>query len=318
MTCAHPFTRFCKTTNQSYVCPCGWCIPCRINKRRSWESRITMEQSTRSLEGSTALFCTFTYADKFLPKAGVSHRDVRNFIKLVRERSYRKECARMYLADKDIRKKYGSITKFERSRTIERPKLSFFLASEYGGKLGRAHYHAIIFIQPRYSRYLRECWRNGFSDIKPLRAGGIRYVLKYMDKQQSPNHIGDDLYRKAGLEPPFCVKSQGLGKEFILAHLDEIRNDGGVRMRGRIIPVPRHYCDKFDIDCSVPFDPSIKDKYKRARTQEKSEMQKMRSKLEPFFDYYHDKRFAFSTMVDEWHFPVHQDLINQIIKEISA
>ncbi len=92
-------------------CGCGQCMPCRINRRRIWTSRIILE----SLMHKSNTFVTLTYDQKNYPKNGsVDRRDIRLFVKRMRRALWPKE-------------------------------VRYFIVGEYGDKSQRPHYHAVLF-----------------------------------------------------------------------------------------------------------------------------------------------------------------------------
>ena len=64
---------------------CGQCMPCRINKRRTWAHRIMLE----ALVSSSASFLTMTYDDEHLPDGGsLELRDVQLYWKSLRKAGF--------------------------------------------------------------------------------------------------------------------------------------------------------------------------------------------------------------------------------------
>lgn len=88
---------------------------------------------------------------------------------------------------------------------------------------------------------IKNTWKNGLIDVLPILEGGIRYVLKYLDKQM----FGDDLKRNFTdnyIEPPFNSFSTGIGNELFLHQLNHIRTRGTYRnLAGKERPLPAYY-----------------------------------------------------------------------------
>lgn len=126
MKCSQPFMRDHSgkirwstkmTEEERLACtpfPCGNCLPCRINKARTWQHRIMLEARSH-LESS---FITLTYDDDHLP------RNAR--------------------ADPELRKKHLQ-NYFKRLRKRINQPFRYFAVGEYGDKSGRPHYHACLF-----------------------------------------------------------------------------------------------------------------------------------------------------------------------------
>lgn len=170
---------------------CGQCLPCRINKRRIWTTRLVME----SLVNPRTLFVTLTYADKELPEGGsVSVRDVQLWLKRVR-------------------------------RWMEPEKLRYYVVGEYGDITFRPHYHAIVFgvfsgdhvqvVEQRKGKVCEcmfcACWRKGVVDVQEPGTEAFAYVASYTVKKMT----GKDDERLGGREPEFCLMSlkPGIGSK---------------------------------------------------------------------------------------------------------
>lgn len=89
--------------------PCGTCVGCKLKKSQEWALRCVHEAQMHNAN----CFITLTYNDENLPSDGsLKHRDFQLFMKR-------------------LRKKCGSVR--------------FYQCGEYGEKLGRPHYHALLF-----------------------------------------------------------------------------------------------------------------------------------------------------------------------------
>lgn len=122
--------------------PCGKCNVCEKKKCTSYMQRM---QLALEYDCNPPLFCTLTYNDNHLPSDGVSMKDIQNFKKRLNKLVY------SFFPD-------------------SRLKYCFF--SEYG-KLGRPHYHGIIYGFPLHQlkakhglhyfveavRMIQYCWR---------------------------------------------------------------------------------------------------------------------------------------------------------------
>lgn len=90
--------------------PCGQCIGCRLAHSRDWATRCMHEAHMHE----SSSFITLTYSPEHLPENG--------------------SLVRKHFTDflKRLRKALGSV------------KIRYFGCGEYGSKLERPHYHAII------------------------------------------------------------------------------------------------------------------------------------------------------------------------------
>lgn len=127
---------------------CGQCLPCRINRRRLWQSRMMLE----TLGHGDSCFVTLTYADEKLPDGGtLDRRHVALFLKR-------------------LRKAWPS-------------KLRYYLVGEYG-EGWRPHYHIIIWgISYLAGNLVRRCWGMGDIHIGDVTKDSIGYVAGYTVKK---------------------------------------------------------------------------------------------------------------------------------------
>lgn len=144
---------------------CGQCMPCRLNKKRMWVSRLMLE----SFQHEASFFVTLTYRDEELPCDGsVSLRDVQLFFKRLREAV----------------------------RTVN-PALRYYCAAEYGDVYGRPHYHAVLFgslgneshQNPMRGMKYAGCscvicrsWSKGTCFIGTVTPHSVAYVVSYLTK----------------------------------------------------------------------------------------------------------------------------------------
>ena len=152
--------------------PCGRCIGCRLDYSRMWAIRCVHEAS----EHAENAFVTLTYNNDHLPdNLSVDKTALQLFFKRLRKR----------LGGKLIR---------------------YFACGEYGDKLQRPHYHAIIFghsfMDDRIlhakrnghllyrSPTLESTWEFGFSLIGDVTFQSAAYVARYVVKKRK----GDDDY----------------------------------------------------------------------------------------------------------------------------
>lgn len=160
---------------------CGQCLPCRINKRREWVSRLKLER----LEHEHACFVTLTYNDEHLPKdLCVEKREAQLFIKRLRKEIYPR-------------------------------KLRYFIVGEYGDKSQRPHYHAILFgVSPTEGITIQQCWPYGFTHTGTAETKSMSYCASYVCKKWTKRGIPE----LRGRNPEFVLMSRkpGLGAGYTI------------------------------------------------------------------------------------------------------
>lgn len=180
---------------------CGQCLPCRINRRRIWANRITLEAT----QYKDNCFLTLTYNDENLPEDNsLDPLALTLFVKRLR---------------KWFDYHYGK-------------KLRYYGVGEYGDQSQRPHYHLALFgfptcergrtVQRRNGRCCKTCdavsevWGKGLVDLAPLEPGSANYVAGYVTKKLTK--AGDP--RLEGRHPEFARMSNrpGIGAGF----MDEI------------------------------------------------------------------------------------------------
>lgn len=201
--------------------PCGKCIGCLRNRAREWAIRCVHEARLHDRN----CFLTLTYSDENLPENGSI--DVREFQKFIR--SLRKEA---------------------------KAKLRYFHCGEYGSKLLRPHYHALIFGydfpdkrlhstnglgQRVYrSKTLERLWTKGFSTIGAVTNESAQYVARYTLKKvygkESEAHY-------AGRKPEYVTMSRrpGIGSAWYKAFKSDIYPEGILVFNGVKQMPPRYY-----------------------------------------------------------------------------
>lgn len=205
--------------------PCGHCIGCRLEYSRQWAIRCVHE----SLMYEHNVFVTLTFDDKHLPP-DLSVRDVQLFMKRLRK------------------EKNGS-------------RVRFFAAGEYGEKLGRPHYHIILFNcdfedkvyyktvrgnRLYVSPTLDKLWGNGFAVIGDVTFESCAYVARYVTKKingdKADEHYylpGTDLIRT----PEFATMSRkpGIGRPFLDKYKNDVYGYDRVLIRGHLSKPPTFY-----------------------------------------------------------------------------
>lgn len=153
--------------------PCGQCLGCRLEHSRQWAIRCVHEASLYDANS----FITLTYNDQNYPPFGsLNKKTFQDFMKRLRKK-------------------------------LHPLKIRYYHCGEYGAKLSRPHYHAIIFNYdfpdkkflkkingvPLYtSQLLSEIWGFGFVTVGDVTfesaAYVARYVLKKINGEQKEQH----------------------------------------------------------------------------------------------------------------------------------
>ena len=206
-----------------YYVPCGKCLGCQISKRTWLNTACNWEYNHYGC-GS---FSTLTYDEEHILKLydedkqdfELSYKDFQNFMKRLRENIYRK---------------YGV-----------RHEFKYLAVGEYGGKFGRPHIHVLFFGLDFRNNDLDiyNAWGQGIVYNLPIKDGGINYVLKYMDKAEIRKKKNYDFTEDS---KPFERHSAGLGKGFILEHIDDIIANNGTYDRGdgKRHSLPKYWLNK--------------------------------------------------------------------------
>lgn len=167
---------------------CGQCLFCRGRKAAFLSTRLFIESQVHA----NSCFITLTYANEPEGRWLVQSHVV-DFIKRLR---------------------------IEISRSAKRPvPLRFFYVGEYGGRLGRPHYHLIVYGASETLLYGRDyflhivdaCWGHGFVDVKEVHEKSFSYIAKYSTKGLTS--IDDPVLK--GRPPQFSAGSRnpGIGYE---------------------------------------------------------------------------------------------------------
>lgn len=245
------------SNGQRMVVPCGSCIGCRLARSKDWAVRCTHEQQTC---GDSSCFITLTYNDAHLPWGG--SLEPSHFTKFM----------------KRLRKKYPELS------------IRYFMCGEYGARLQRPHYHAILFgIDFSHDRYiwreqagkerlyrsptLETLWPFGYSSIGDCTWQSAAYVARYVLKKVNGDEAEDHYYRPdertgelISTVPEYVRMSRGRGDTRGLGHewfqrfyKDIYPEDFVVTAAGKTRP-PRYYDELLRVE-----DPRLYQSVKRER-----------------------------------------------------
>lgn len=234
--------------------PCGKCPKCKARRVSGWSFRLLQEDK----KSISSKFITLTYDDTHKPitrkgNSTLCKRDLQLFFKRLR-RSHKGE---------DFPKR----------------NIKYFAAGEYGGKIGRPHYHIILFNadykkiaaawsarhvinktvklkrKNRYGQSHKKVrsieWRQmghiNYGDKRGVTGASVGYCLKYILTPKWKSD-GDDR------QPEFIHMSKGLGKGYvndrmIKWHKADINNRMYINVGdGKKAAMPRYYKDKIYSD----------------------------------------------------------------------
>lgn len=243
--------------------PCGQCVDCRLEYSRQWAIRCVHEAELHEANS----FVTLTFNDDYLPKDGsLDHSIFQAFLKRLRRR-------------------------LEYHHGVE---VRFYMCGEYGAKLGRPHYHALLFGWdfpdrfhwvtrhgfPLYrSPLLEECWPFGFSTVGELNflsaAYVARYVLKKVTGEAARDHYqwfdpftGEIFF----LKPEYTRMSlkPGIGADWWALNGEAVKARDSVIIRGREMRPPRFYDRMFQHEDSELFEAVRKNRVRAARRRVRS------------------------------------------------
>ncbi|WNK12707.1 MAG: replication initiator protein [Microvirus sp.] len=235
---------------------CGQCIGCRVARSQSWAIRC-MHESQMHKESS---FVTLTYENAPL---SLDYRDFQMFLKRLRK---------------------------------ARGPVRYFAAGEYGDKLSRPHFHALLFgvgwpDKKKHSKTLfkseelQKLWKHGFGSIGDVTfqsAGYVaRYALKKITGERAKEHymqvdVDTGELAKISAEMAHMSLKPGIGYSwFEKFWKDTCLARDGVVVNGKEFKLPRYYdalLEKISIDMSTgkEFDRWIKSqKYSADNTPER-------------------------------------------------
>lgn len=204
--------------------PCGQCTGCRLDRSRQWAMRCMHERRMHDV----ASFVTLTY-EKMPKDCSLNKRDLQLFNKRLRE----------------------AVGKFR-----------FYACGEYGERLGRPHYHSILFgldfadkkkwkkngrgEQLYTSDVLERTWSHGFCSIGDVSFDSCAYVARYCMAKV----LGDKAAAHYGKRiPEFCLMSRrpGIGFAYYGKYGDEVYAHDSVICNGVEVAPPRYYDGKYEL-----------------------------------------------------------------------
>lgn len=259
--------------------PCGQCTGCRFARARSWAVRCMHEASMHQ----QSCFITLTYDNAHLPPGGTLVKW--HFVNFM----------------KRLRKRFGS-------------GIRFYMCGEYGEKLGRPHYHAILFGLDFHdrelfknvrgnklylSRSLQKLWPFGFSSVGNLTFQSAAYVARYVMKKVTGKRA-ESHYQRFDAEtgeiydilPEYNCMSRrnGIARDWFEKFKHQIFSDGSdfVVANGAKLKPPKYYDYLYDLEF-----PEAMDKIKLLRVRESLKFKKSPEQLAVMAEVFKSKMSMF-------------------------
>ncbi len=201
-------------------------MPCRINRRSIWETRLVLENHLHS----KSCFATLTYDDANLPTS----------------KSLRPAHTKAFM--KQLRYRFG--------------KLRYYLIGEYGSSqfTERPHYHALLFGLNLSRQQLADTWQMGSCDSGTVTPESARYVAGYINTTLKPEVLGDrhPEFSRMSTNPGIgfgCVEhlvtfhATKAGVDYLIKNRDVV---GSIRAEKKIKPLGRYIIRKTREALGVP------------------------------------------------------------------
>jgi hypothetical protein len=201
--------------------PCGQCVGCRLERSRQWAVRC-MHEASLYPDNS---FITLTYSDENLPPRGsLLKSDFQDFMKRLR-------------------------------KSIAPKRVRYYHCGEYGEKLKRPHYHALLFghdfEDKKYfsgkadcslytSDSLSKLWPFGFSLSGSVSFESAAYVARYVMKKVTGDRSAEHYQ---GLLPEYTTMSRrpGIGQGWYAKFKTDVYPLDRIAVRGSLTRPPRFY-----------------------------------------------------------------------------
>jgi len=249
-----------KSVGKGVSLPCGRCIGCRLERARQWAVRIMHESKMHD----TNCFLTLTYDGGSLPNGDC-------------------KCRKKHAANSLCVSDLQGFFKRLRAR-LGTTRIRFFACGEYGEKMGRPHYHAIVFgwfpddavyfkgsgeLSLFTSSMLSSTWGHGHALVGRVSFDSASYVANYATKKV--RGVKADAYY-AGKRPEFLVMSRrpGIGSTWYEKFKSDVYPSDEVIINARPCRPPRYYDNLFAVS-----NPDQMSTIKLRREQEAEKLEEM-------------------------------------------
>jgi hypothetical protein len=221
-----------KTRTRKVVLPCSRCIGCKMDRVRDWSLRCWHESQMHD-ENS---FITLTYDEPSLPLVRTKHGDL---VPTLRQ-------SHLQCFMKRLR------------RSLGKKRVRFFACGEYGAKLGRPHFHILLFgydfkdkklirssndpdKRLYFSKHLAQLWPSGFSSVGSVTPASTAYVSRYVIKKMhgyaAHSHYGvDKIVRKRWREFDYELDKKMMHKVRLREDTDKDPDKPGRFYHIRMLP----------------------------------------------------------------------------------
>lgn len=217
---------------------CGRCMPCLINRRRTWTTRLMIE----SYQHTDSVFATLTYAHD---RESLEPAHLQEFMKV-------------------LRKQY------------EFP-IRYYGVGEYGDLYLRPHYHVALFgVSIADYEQVYKAWKWGFIHLGNLEHKSAQYIAGYMLKKlghQATEGKHKEFSRMSlrpgiGQKGTVDMSKELLKRHFLLSSMEDVPNE--VRVDGKKMPIGRYL--KKNLRVAIGRQPLAPQELLQRMKQEKAEM----------------------------------------------
>lgn len=233
-----------------FICiPCGKCIGCRIDYKRSWADRLTYHSFNRE---ENSYFITLTYDDEHI--SDLEHSPIYDLYALNFEH--------MTEFIKNLRNKFRD------------SNIDYYYSGEYGDTFFRPHFHLIIFDLPLddlefwkldnegapiyTSELIHKIWKRGICSISKFAWLNAAYTAGYVEKKRDGRAQSE--YIAVGLVPEGCRMSRrpGIAYDYYLDNYKDIWKNNGISVPRNVnssgkLGIPRYF-RKLATDKNIGFD----------------------------------------------------------------
>lgn len=235
--------------NEFIQIPCGKCIGCRIDYKRSWADRLTYHSIGKE---ENSYFITLTYDDDHLEDLEHS----------VNYDLYSLNFEHMTDFIKKLRNKFRDVN------------IDYYYSGEYGDSLFRPHFHLMVFNLPLddlefwkldtqkapvyTSDTIHKLWQKGICSISKFAWLNAAYTAGYVEKKRDGRANCE--YTVVGLTPEGCRMSRrpGIAYEYYLDHYHDIWKNNGLNVFRDVnssgkLGIPRYF-RKLAVDKGIGLD----------------------------------------------------------------
>lgn len=205
-----------------YRIPCGYCLNCRVDKRNWLEDSISYDLN--HLYNGVGSFVTLTYDNLHILDNVVTKKDIFGNFHTCFDKNGRPLLTNKLSDGIKFLKRLRSKIKYDNLDCAAiRKDFKYVICTEYGEIRNRCHIHLLLLglDSKQCFKLYNDCWKKGIVDAGPIKNGGIRYIVDYMDKLPKGKKLLQE-FTEIGIEPPKLKHSKGIGRKLIFDNLDFI------------------------------------------------------------------------------------------------